>query len=240
LAESKRRLAFLLKCLVFTWSYAALTFIHLVVLNSTSSASSTSTAHFTCAIMTGQSFPFLQLPTELRNKVYEFAITDTKSDNTCLFYKERPPNTAASNTFASNMAASATEKDQRSSQLRSSVSSKCVSRSVTSSGPSSTAPGLPSSAFALSLGSSLRLRQKTLPLEHSQRSSFRSTITTPQVTRQTCCRSCALEIVLQRSPSSSSAPLDLTGICQRSLHPRRPLLLLYRNGIKSIIISMRL
>jgi hypothetical protein len=40
--------------------------------------------------MTEISFPFLRLPAKLRNKVYEFAVADTKDDDTCLFYKKDP------------------------------------------------------------------------------------------------------------------------------------------------------
>jgi hypothetical protein len=40
--------------------------------------------------MTEISFPFLRLPAELRNKVYEFAVADTKDDDTSLFYKKDP------------------------------------------------------------------------------------------------------------------------------------------------------
>jgi hypothetical protein len=40
--------------------------------------------------MTEMSFPFLRLPAELRNKVYEFAVADTKDDDTCLFYNKDP------------------------------------------------------------------------------------------------------------------------------------------------------
>jgi hypothetical protein len=40
--------------------------------------------------MTEISFPFLRLPAELRTKVYEFAVADTKDDDTSLFYKKDP------------------------------------------------------------------------------------------------------------------------------------------------------